>query len=192
MRTLTGTCAGDLSSAGTESHRHLPNARPHARGWCRPSALTIGPVQLSVPEAWQRGIWLTGSPLLARRLFFQPAAIPGHHVDRDDLLGGCGNSRTEGLRSARVMPMFAADAEPSRKERGQRGVRPRHPSRSAARRVGAGSSSGAEPRRFRSPPPARSFSSRGERRPSGHLAVTPRAKPAGNRLEQRSSDWSTA
>jgi hypothetical protein len=47
--------------------------------------------------------------------------------------------------------MFSPDAEPSRKERGHRGVRPCHPSRSAARRAGAGSSSGLEPRLFRSP-----------------------------------------
>jgi hypothetical protein len=47
-------------------------------------------------------------------------------------------------------PMFFPDAEPSRKERGHRGVRPRHPSRSAARRAGEGSSSGPGPRRVRS------------------------------------------
>ena len=44
--------------------------------------------------------------------------------------------------------MLLLDAEPSRKERGHRGVRPRHPSRSAARRAVEGSSSGAGPRRF--------------------------------------------
>jgi hypothetical protein len=44
--------------------------------------------------------------------------------------------------------MLLLDAEPSRKERGHRGVRPCHPSWSAARRTGAGSSSGPGPRRF--------------------------------------------
>ncbi len=54
----------------------------------------------------------------------------------------------EGLKSRPAEPIFAPDAEPSRKERGHRGVRPRHPNRDVARRHGAGSSSGPGPRRF--------------------------------------------
>jgi hypothetical protein len=52
------------------------------------------------------------------------------------------------LEIACDQPIFAPDAEPSRKSEAIRGVRPRHPSRSAARRTGAGSSSGPEPRQF--------------------------------------------
>jgi hypothetical protein len=46
--------------------------------------------------------------------------------------------------------MLLLDAEPSRKERGHRGVRPRHPRWKAFGLDRAGSSSGPEPRRFRS------------------------------------------
>jgi hypothetical protein len=44
--------------------------------------------------------------------------------------------------------MLSLDAEPSRKERGHRGVRPRHPNWKAFGSAGAGSSSGPGPRRF--------------------------------------------
>jgi len=54
------------------------------------------------------------------------------------------------LSSRLDVPMFSPDAEPSRKERGHRGVRPCHPNWKAFGLDGAGSSSGPGPRRFRS------------------------------------------
>jgi hypothetical protein len=55
---------------------------------------------------------------------------------------------TEGLHSSQEVPMLLLDAEPSRKERGHRGVRPCHPNWKAFGLDGAGSSSGLGPRHF--------------------------------------------
>ena len=63
-------------------------------------------------------------------------------------LGTCGKAVARGLPCALLQASFNDDAEPSRKERGQRGVRPRHPRRKAFGPDGVGSSSGLEPRHF--------------------------------------------
>jgi hypothetical protein len=44
-----------------------------------------------------------------------------------DFCGECGIFCSEHLCSPPEVPMFSLDAEPSREERGHRGVRPRHP-----------------------------------------------------------------
>src|SRR4029077_5905778 len=62
--------------------------------------------------------------------------------------GTCGMKLSEGLQSFGEGATLNPDAEPSRKERGHRGVRPRHLNRRAFGSVGEGSSSGPGPRRF--------------------------------------------
>jgi hypothetical protein len=54
------------------------------------------------------------------------------------------NRTSAGVALAFRHAMFRPDAEPSRKERGHRGVRPCHPNRQAFGPAGAGSSSGPE------------------------------------------------
>src|ERR1039458_6006094 len=79
-------------------------------------------------------------------LTFMTAALP----DDLDLLSRPVTYLT--WKSTPTEPIFMPDAEPSRKERGHRGVRPCHPSWKAFGLDGAGSSSGPGPRRFRSAP----------------------------------------
>ena len=50
----------------------------------------------------------------------------------------CGKRVVEPLHRCSRLPILLLDAEPSRKERGRRGVRPRHPSRRAFGSVGSG------------------------------------------------------
>jgi len=70
------------------------------------------------------------------------------HLTTAVFFARCGVFAGEGLQSPNGRATLNPDAEPSRKERGHRGVRPRHPNRKASGLDGAGSSSGPEPRRF--------------------------------------------
>jgi hypothetical protein len=89
-------------------------------------------------------------PWGSRAVQFVPGSQPPGST-KSVFFGMCGIFRAAGLQSSWGRATLNPDAEPSRKERGHRGVRPRHPNRKALGPDGKGSSSGPEPRRFCSP-----------------------------------------
>jgi hypothetical protein len=59
------------------------------------------------------------------------AELPSQQRSHNGFSGGCGNLAAGGVALTSEHATLLADAEPSRKERGHRGVRPRHPNRGA-------------------------------------------------------------